>query len=222
VRGLRASAGDVIEREAAKGAFSSPRDLVRRCPLRENELTALAHAGALGSLDLTRRAALWQVAAASKDLGPLYDTLDDGSASPLSEMSRFEETVSDYATTEMTAGPHLIAYYRAALKRHAVLSAAELDRCRDGDVVRMGGAVVVRQRPGTAKGFVFLSLEDETGMAQAIVRPDLFRENRALIIGSPGLVVEGRLQKTDGTLSVKAERFWRLPDVPEMRSHDFR
>ena len=222
VRGLRASAGDVIEREAAKGAFSSPRDLVRRCPLRENELTALAHAGALGSLDLTRRAALWQVAAASKDLGPLYDTLDDGSASPLSEMSRFEETVSDYATTEMTAGPHLIAYYRAALKRHAVLSAAELDRCRDGDVVRMGGAVVVRQRPGTAKGFVFLSLEDETGMAQAIVRPDLFRENRALIVGSPGLVVEGRLQKTDGTLSVKAERFWRLPDVPEMRSHDFR
>src|ERR1035437_6308897 len=156
VRGLRASAGDVIEREAAKGAFSSPRDLVRRCPLRENELTALAHAGALGSLDLTRRAALWQVAAASKDLGSLYDTLDDGSASPLSEMSRFEETVSDYATTEMTAGPHLIAYYRAALKRHAVLSAAELETRKDGEQVRMGGAVVVRQRPGTAKGFVFL------------------------------------------------------------------
>ncbi len=222
VRGLRASAGEAVEREAAKGPFSSPRDLVRRCSLREDELTALAHAGALGSMDLTRRAALWQVAAAGKDLGPLYDTLDDGSASPLPEMSRFEETLSDYSTTEMTAGPHLIAYYRPALRLQEVLSAAELETCKDGEWVKMGGAVVVRQRPGTAKGFVFLSLEDETGMAQAIIRPDLFRENRALIVGSPGLVVEGRLQKTDGTLSVKAERFWRLPDVPEIASHDFR
>jgi error-prone DNA polymerase len=130
--------------------------------------------------------------------------------------------VADYVTSAMTAGPHLIAYHRAALRRQEVLSAAELETRRDGDRVRMGGAVVVRQRPGTAKGFVFLSLEDETGMAQAIVRPDLFRDNRALIVGSPGLVVEGRLQKTDGTLSVKAERFWRLPDVPDMQSHDFR
>jgi error-prone DNA polymerase len=233
VRGLRGSAGDAIAREAAKGPFSSVRDLARRCALREDELTALAHAGALTSIPdgsratpdpagLTRRSALWQAAAAAKDMGPLYDTLDDGLASPLPEMSRFEETVSDYVTTEMTAGPHLIAYYRPSLRRQEVRSAAELETCRDGDVVKMAGAVVVRQRPGTAKGFVFLSLEDETGMAQAIVRPDLFREHRALIVGSPGLVVEGRLQKKDGTLSVKAERFWRLPDVPEMQSHDFR
>ena len=80
----------------------------------------------------------------------------------------------------------------------------------------------MRQRPGTAKGFVFLSLEDETGIVQAIVRPDLFRENRALIVGSPGLVVEGRLQKKDGTLSVRAERFWPLPSLPDLPSHDFR
>ena len=233
VRGLRGSAGDSIAREAAKAPFQGTRDLARRCSLREDELTALAHAGALASIPdgsrgpgeaagLSRRSALWQVAAAGKDQGPLYDTLDDPSSSPLPEMSRFEETVSDYVTTEMTAGPHLIAYYRPALRRQEVCSAAELERHRDGDLVRMGGAVVVRQRPGTAKGFVFLSLEDETGMAQAIVRPDLFREHRALIVGSPGLVVEGRLQKTDGTISVKAERFWRLPDVPEMQSHDFR
>ena len=234
VRGLRASTGEAIEREAAKGAFTSPRDLVRRCALRDDELTELAHAGALASLPdssraaetpspgLSRRSALWQAAAASRDLGPLYDTLDDPSASPLSEMSRFEETVADYTTTGMTAGPHLIAYHRPALRAQDVRSAAELERCRDGELVKMGGAVVVRQRPGTAKGFVFLSLEDETGMAQAIVRPDLFREHRALIVGSPGLVVEGRLQKRDGTLSVKAERFYRLPDVPDMQSHDFR
>jgi error-prone DNA polymerase len=233
VRGLRGSSGDAIATEAAKGPFRGARDLARRCALREDELTALAHSGALASIPdgsrgpgqasgLSRRSALWQAAAAGKDPGPLYDALDDGSSSPLAEMSRFEETVADYATSAMTAGPHLIAYYRSMLRQQEVCSAEELSRHRDGDLVRMGGAVVVRQRPGTAKGFVFLSLEDETGMAQAIVRPDLFREHRALIVGSPGLVVEGRLQKTDGTLSVKAERFWRLPDVPEMRSHDFR
>ncbi len=87
---------------------------------------------------------------------------------------------------------------------------------------RAAGAVIVRQRPGTAKGFVFLSLEDESGIVQAIVRPDLFKENRSLIVGSPGLVVEGKLQTTDGTLSVRADRFWPLPSLPDVPSHDFR
>ncbi len=108
-------------------------------------------------------------------------------------------------------------------------------------MVKTAGVIVVRQRPGTAKGFVFLSLEDETGMCQAILRPDLFRENRALVVGSPALVVEGRLQKKDGTLSIRAERFERMSleePIPELRkpvsppyprhrestppSHDFR
>jgi error-prone DNA polymerase len=97
------------------------------------------------------------------------------------------------------------------------------------------GAVIVRQRPGTAKGFVFLTLEDETGMCQAIVRPDLFRENRSVIVGSGTLIVEGRLQKQDGTLSVKGERFLSFQDflrggpcgppatpVETIPSHDFR
>ena len=81
--------------------------------------------------------------------------------------------------------------------------------------------MIVRQRPGTAKGLLFLTLEDETGMSQAIVSPDLLQEHRQLIVGSPGLVVEGVLQKKDGTLSVKAERFWRLTDLAAAPSHDF-
>jgi error-prone DNA polymerase len=88
--------------------------------------------------------------------------------------------------------------------------------------VATAGAVIVRQRPGTAKGFVFLTLEDETGMCQAIVRPDLFRENRAVIVGSGTLIVEGRLQKQDGTLSVKGERFRSLQHLETIPSHDFR
>jgi error-prone DNA polymerase len=87
--------------------------------------------------------------------------------------------------------------------------------------VTTAGAVIVRQRPGTAKGFVFLTLEDETGMSQAIVHPDLFREYRSLIVGSPGLVVEGILQNGPGQPSVKAERFWPLDNFAPMPSHDF-
>jgi len=82
--------------------------------------------------------------------------------------------------------------------------------------------VIVRQRPGTAKGFVFLTLEDETGMLQAIVRPDLFREQRAVVVGSGALVVKGKLQRQDGSLSVRAEKFWTIPEFARMPSHDFR
>jgi error-prone DNA polymerase len=132
-----------------------------------------------------------------------------------------EETAEDYRAPEMTTGPHLVQHIRASLAAASVSTAEALRGMPDGRRVRAAGAVIVRQRPGTAKGFVFLTLEDETGMAQAIVRPDLFREQRAVIVGSPGLVVEGILQKTDGTLSVKAERFWSLKEFRGTPSHDF-
>ena len=142
--------------------------------------------------------------------------------SPLPEMSPIEETRADYATTEITTGPHMLAHLRKSLARRGVLSARELTRQKDGDRVTAAGAVIVRQRPGTAKGFVFLTMEDETGMLQAIVRPDLFREQRAVVVGSGALVVKGKLQRQDGSLSVKAERFWTIPEFARMPSHDFR
>ena len=86
-------------------------------------------------------------------------------------MSPIEETRADYAATEMTTGPHMLAHLREPLRRRGVVSAAELLQHADGERVTAAGAVIVRQRPGTAKGFVFLTLEDETGMLQAIVRP---------------------------------------------------
>ena len=91
----------------------------------------------------------------------------------------------------------------------------------NGRRVATAGAVIVRQRPGTAKGFVFLTLEDETGISQAIVNPDLFREHRALIVSSSGLIVEGTLQNDNGQCSVRAERFFPLDGVADVRSHDF-
>jgi len=228
VKGLRKVAGLAIE---AGAPYRDTKDLAHRAALREDELVALASTGALAPFGLSRRAALWQAAEAAQPAGPLFDALPGSPFdSPLPEMTPFEETVSDYAGTDLTTGPHLMVHFRPLLNAQGVVPAGNLPDHADGERVRTAGAVIVRQRPGTAKGFVFLSLEDETGHIQAIVRPDIFRENRSLIVGSPALVVEGRLQKRDGTLSVKAERFWTLPNapaavpekLPEVPSHDFR
>lgn len=223
IKGLKEATGRAIEEERKKGFFEDVSDLQRRCRLRPDEMTLIAYSGALSSLGISRRTALWQVAEVSRPLGTLYENLPlSSSSSPLPEMSAVEETSADYRATDMTAGPHLIEHLRPVLSSRSILSAAELRNAREGDRVRAAGAVIVRQRPGTAKGFVFLSLEDESGIVQAIVRPDLFKENRALIVGSTGLVVEGPLQKEGGNVSVRAERFWPLPALPELPSHDFR
>jgi error-prone DNA polymerase len=225
VKGLKEATGRAIEEERKKRSFEDVSDLQRRCSLRTDEITRLAYAGALSSLGISRRTALWQVAEVSRPLGTLYENLPLSSSSrnsPLPEMSAVEETTADYRATDMTAGPHLIEHLRPLLSSRSILSAAELRNAREGDRVKAAGAVIVRQRPGTAKGFVFLSLEDESGIVQAIVRPDLFKENRALIVGSAGLVVEGPLQKEGGNVSVRAERFWPLPSLPDVPSHDFR
>ena len=222
VKGLRREAGEAVERAQAERPFASVDDLARRTALKPGDLELLAHAGALAAFGKTRREALWQVAKASRRAGPLFASVPTDDPSPLPEMSPIEETRADYATTEMTAGPHMLAHLRAGLARRGVASAADLLRRGDGEVVTAAGAVIVRQRPGTAKGFVFLTLEDETGMLQAIVRPDLFKAQRAIVVGSGALVVEGRLQKQDGSMSVRAERFWTIPEFERMPSHDFR
>ena len=202
--------------------FADAGDLARRVKLRPAEMTLLASAGALASFGKTRREALWQVAKVARPAGPLLDELPADDPSPLPEMSPEEETAADYSATQMTTGPHLMEHWRGKLTAQGILSAAQLARRADGDRVTTAGAVIVRQRPGTAKGFVFLTLEDETGMCQAIVRPDLFREYRSVIVGSGTLIVEGRLQKLDGTLSVKGERFRTLRELETIPSHDFR
>ncbi|HKB70024.1 MAG TPA: error-prone DNA polymerase [Thermoanaerobaculia bacterium] len=221
VKGLHESTGRRIEAEQARGPFSSLEDFERRTGPRAGELDRLADAGALANFGFTRREAQWQAARVARPAGPLFSELPGAGGSPLPEMRPEEETTADYRATEMTTGPHLVRHIRPRLDAFSVSTTAELRKLPDGGRVRAAGAVIVRQRPGTAKGFVFLTLEDETGMAQAIIRPDLFREQRALIVGSPGLVVEGILQKSDGTLSVRAERFWSLGEFRGVPSHDF-
>ncbi|MGH9366976.1 MAG: error-prone DNA polymerase, partial [Thermoanaerobaculia bacterium] len=174
VAGLREAAGKRIEEEQAKTPFAGVEELARRCALRGDELTLLADAGALAGFGRTRRAALWQVAKVARSSGPLLAELPADDPSPLPEMTREEETAADYRATQMTTGPHLMEHWRARLAARGILSAAELLKVPDGRRVQTAGAVIVRQRPGTAKGFVFLTLEDESGLCQAIVRPDLY------------------------------------------------
>ena len=144
-----------------------------------------------------------------------------GSPSPLPEMTPFEETVADFHNTEMTTGAHPVTYVRDVLDRQGVTAAARLADLPNRRTVRIGGAVIVRQRPGTARGLLFVTLEDETGTIQAAVMPDLLQEHRQTLVRSPGLIIEGILQKRDGTVTVKAEKVWPLSMTP-VASHDFR
>ncbi|HVS65927.1 MAG TPA: error-prone DNA polymerase [Thermoanaerobaculia bacterium] len=224
VKGLREETGMAIEREQALRPFESTDDLIERCRLREDEATALAEIGALASLEgvTGRRAALWQVARAAKPRGPLLEGLGDPFPSPLPEMTAFEQTAADFRVSTITTGPHPMSYFREELDRRGIVSAAELPRLPNHARVKTAGSVVVRQRPGTARGLLFLTLEDETGMCQAVVMPDVLQQNRSVLVGAAGLIVEGVLQKRDGTLSVKGDRFWPIDQLSRVPSHDFR
>ena len=136
-------------------------------------------------------------------------------------MDSNERLHADYAGMGLTIGPHPMALRREQLALMGVLRASDLPQARDGRRVRVAGMVITRQRPGTAKGFVFLTLEDETGISNIIVRPDLFDRDRLTVIHQPFLMVEGVLQNQQGVLSVKAERVQAIEGAAAVAAHDF-
>jgi error-prone DNA polymerase len=223
VKGFRDAAGHRLVEARRARPFASVDDLVARAGLARDELTRLAEIGALAPLGLTRRGALWEAERAARPPGPLWaGQAPPPESSPLVEMTVEECVVADYRGTALTVGPHPMALRRADLARRGVTPAADLARAPDGARVRVAGAVIVRQRPGTAKGFVFLSLEDETGIINAIIRPPLFERDRATIVHEPFVLVEGVLQHQDGVISVRAARVRPLPPLPAaVPSHDF-
>ncbi len=254
-KGLREEAAHAILRERERRPFESITDLAGRVPeLRRNDLVLLASIGALNSIgcdkrqDLTaqletestralkqslhRRDALWQVERAAKYAGPLLENIPEkDSASPLAQMTPEERLVADFQGTGLTVGPHPMAYRRPHLKQARVLSAHELAQVPHGRYVRTAGCVIARQRPGTAKGFVFLSLEDETGISNAIISPDVLEQNRLLILAEKFLLLEGELQNQEGVISVRVERVRSMREAyavdavdvtdADVRSHDF-
>ena len=198
--------------------------------LRRDEMATLAEIGALNAFGHDRRSALWQIERAIRPAGELFKSTtrhdvedDDESSTPvLRSMTPAERVRADYDGTSLTIGPHPMALCRRELALRGVQRASDLAGGRSGRRVRVAGAVITRQRPGTAKGFVFLTLEDETGIANIIVRPDLFTDERTTVIRAPYLLVEGTLQIQDGVTSVKAERFYALAtNGPDPQSHDY-
>jgi DNA-directed DNA polymerase III PolC len=237
VRGLREEAARAIIRQRNTAPFTSIHDLVHRVPeLRRDELNTLAEIGALNSVSsfqfplpssgrgkLHRRDALWQIERSVRHSGPLLDELSEpDSSSPLRPMNPEERLVADFRGTGLTVGPHPMAYHRARMDAIGVRKASDLAGIPHGKYLLIGGCVIARQRPGTAKGFVFLSLEDETGVANAIIMPDLFQKNRLLVTSEQFLMVEGILQNQDNVISVKARRVMPLSITQaETPSHDF-
>ena len=158
----------------------------------------------------------------SREAGPLYENLEEDGNSPLAPMTLNERLNADLRGTGMTVGRHPMAHQRAWLDSVNVARAADLKNMRHGQLVRVAGWVIVRQRPGTAKGFVFLSLEDETGIANVIITPQLFEQNRLALVDYPFLLIEGALQHQDNVVSVKAKSVEPLQmKIQSPGSHDF-
>jgi error-prone DNA polymerase len=243
---LHEEAGQAIVRERHRAPFTSIHDLVRRVPeLRKDELNTLGEIGALNAVSsfefqvskptsrnpkletrnssFHRRDALWSAAAAANAAGPLLENIPTpDNQSPLKMMTDEERLVADFRGTGMTVGPHPMAYHRARMDKLGVHRAIDLGKLPTGRKVRTAGGVIARQRPGTAKGFVFLSLEDETGVSNAIITPDLFQQNRLLLATEQFLLIEGTLQNQDGVISVKAARVAPLNITrAQTSSHDF-
>ncbi|WP_263368692.1 DNA polymerase III subunit alpha [Edaphobacter bradus] len=230
-KGLRSQAADaLIASRKQDGSFRSTDDVTLRVPmLNRKELTLLARIGALNQIEgvAHRRDALWQVEWAGKPEGPLLRQQSDwlreeDKSLPLHQMNTEERLVADYAGTGLTVGKHPMHYRRRELRSQGILSSEDLRLCRDGLFVRTAGCVIARQRPGTAKGFIFLSMEDETGIANVIVTPDLYEQDRLVVTRSKFLLVEGPLQNQDGVIHVKAVRLSALSSSDlNLSSHDF-
>jgi error-prone DNA polymerase len=209
--------------------FSSLDDLVARTGLRRSEVVTLADIGALQAFGFDRRSALWQAERAVRPSGELFET-DAGAAAdppdddtcPLHPMTEAERIVADYAGMGLTLGRHPMALRRDELAMRGVVRASDLAGVRHGRRIRVAGMVITRQRPGTAKGFVFLTIEDETGVANIIVRPDLFERERLAIVEQPFLIVEGLLQRQDGVVAIGAESVQGMRGIGvDFDAHDF-
>ncbi|MDE0103628.1 MAG: error-prone DNA polymerase [Bryobacterales bacterium] len=227
VGGLRAEASAaVVEERARRGRFRSITELARRVSLQKAELDVLAEIGALNPLGqgMHRREALWQVESACHSKGPLFDgrKSDVPAPGPLAPMTPMERIEADYRGAGLTVGRHPMHYLRQQVASLGALSSRGIEHASNGSRVRVAGAVITRQRPGTAKGFCFITLEDEEGVANLILAPRRFQAHRNIATSEPFLLAEGILQIADGTVAVKVESLQALRiEAPSMPSHDF-
>jgi error-prone DNA polymerase len=228
VRGLQESSAEALLAQRQCAPFISVEDLARRVPqLSRDGLAMLAKIGALNHLQadpkLHRRDALWQVEKAVRRTGPLLEgVLGLDSASPLHQMDTEDRLIADYHGTGLTTGPHPMAYRRDALCLRGVKSAMELRSLPSGIEATIAGCVITRQRPGTAKGIIFMTLEDETGTSRVIISPDFYDNNRMVVLKERFVLVSGMVQNHDSVVHLKARRIEPLAiSAAPTHSHDF-
>jgi error-prone DNA polymerase len=208
VKTLSAAGAQRLLVERNQSPFTSLTEFKKRVRLGKDELRALAGIGALNCFADHRRAALWESEIPLRE-GDLFEPRAGGEkASPLVPMTYPERIQSDFSGMRLTVGKHPMALLRPQLKN--IWRAADLPAAPNGSLVHIAGNVICRQRPGTAKGFVFISLEDETGVSNAVVTPPIFEANRLLITEESFLLIEGRLQHVDNVIHIKAQKIQRL------------
>jgi error-prone DNA polymerase len=224
VKGLGQAEADAIVRERERGVFVSFDDFAKRVGLKEEALRNLALVGAFDSLGEARRALLWRARDAHKGSPAFarpvlaYPTTD---APALPALSEQERTALDYRITGIPTGPQVMQFYRERLAGRGVLSSADVQRRAHGTAVTVAGAMVVKQHPETAKGHVFLSLEDEFGLVNIIIRPKTYAKYKPAVDLGGAVVVEGTLQHVDGVVSVLARRLDELALFVKLASRDW-
>ncbi len=231
VRGLRESTGQAVVTMRTERPFTSIADLTTRVPqLNKSDLRMLATIGALNAISGNsaatkshRREALWQVQKYGSRLPAMLEGhVEQDDTSPLKPMDIEERLVADFHGTGLTIGPHPMAYRRRQLQEMGIVSASELKQLSHNKRAIAAGAVITRQRPGTAKGLIFITLEDETGHANVIVMPDVYTGDPMVVLHERFIRVQGRVQNQDGIVHLKAEKITPLivSDVG-ISSHDF-
>ncbi len=213
VRGIGEKHRETLNAERAKGPYRDVRDFIMRAQLTKDIVESLAAVDAFACFGVTRRDALWEVQRAG-DL-PRAGALERGMTVDeqqvaLPRMRPVEEAAADFWGLSLSTRYQAIQFCRAALDRQRVRRACDLPTLPHRLVLKVAGVVTTRQRPGTAKGFVFTTMEDETGLINVIIRPDIYDRYRALARDEPAVIVEGVLQKQEGTINVLARKFWRL------------
>ena len=224
VKALGETEADAIVAERARAPFGSFDDFAARVPLKEEALRNLALVGAFDARGEPRRALLWRTRDAHR-ASPAFArpvlALPTTAAPRLPSLTEQERTALDYRITGIPTGPQVMRFYRERLAARGVRSSAEVLAARHGTAVRVAGAIVVKQHPETAKGHVFLSLEDERGLLNIIVRPATYARYKPVIDTGGAVVVEGTLQHLDGVVSVLARRLDELTLFVRLLSHDW-
>ena len=231
VRGLSQSvAQEIVEHRIQSGRFAEVSELTRRCKVSPGQISVLADADAMQSITDNRRAAIWQALGQGDgqvDMPLLAGNdclLDDQIPDALGKLSEIEEVHADYSTVGLSLRAHPVSFYRSFLDDRAVTTAVGLAELEDSTSVRVAGLVVLRQRPGTAKGITFITLEDETGSINLIVFPDIWQRYFSICRTSNFWFVHGKLENRKGVIHVIVRRLEDLSDHDEalhVMSRDF-